>query len=167
MKSRHLFAHALSALALILTLTFNQCSEVGFVQQNGFVEGYSTLPDGTKVFQVSQDLGGRQIKPLDIVWIVDNSGSMSAEAAHVRSNLTQFVNQLSSLSDVKIAVVSRVGSTGTSVGIPQIPIPSLQVNQTVESTDALRILQSAICPATAPAGSACSDLREFPRFAAP
>ncbi len=55
---------------------------------------------------------------VDLIWMVDNSGSMNAEAEIVRDNLYAFLDFVENKSDIKFKLISRTGVTGTSVSIP-------------------------------------------------
>lgn len=134
------------------------CGDVKFAASgDGTFVGSSILQNGHRLYRIIQPLQQTQVRPLDIVWIVDNSGSMSTEAAHVRTNLTNFVQRLSSVNDVQIALISTIGDTGTATRLPATNLPKLEINQNVNSNDALMILQSAICPASG-GPSACGAL---------
>lgn len=124
------------------------CSGVKFGRNtDGSFSGFNILENGHRTFRIIQPLQQTQVKPLDVIWIIDNSGSMSTEAAHVRTNLVNFVQKLSSVNDVQMALISAIGDTGTSTRLPATNIPKLEINQFVNSNDALVILQSALCPA--------------------
>lgn len=51
-------------------------------------------------------------KPLDMVWVVDNSGSMGEEAANVRSNLSKFITALDKSGDMKLLLLSQKAGSG-------------------------------------------------------
>jgi hypothetical protein len=55
-------------------------------------------------------------KALDMIWVIDNSGSMSEEAAQVRNNLEKFVTSLnvSSDSNMKFLLVSKTSTVTQS-----------------------------------------------------
>jgi len=60
--------------------------------------------------------GGGNVKIADIVFVLDDSGSMDDEAAQVKANIASFANQLSSSEiDFRLALVPYGGS-GTSGG---------------------------------------------------
>lgn len=152
MRSIRIYASALFVFGI--TLTFNNCGEVSFQKAEGIQESFSTLPNGNNVYQVSQALTSTQTRPLDIVWVIDNSGSMAAEAAHVRNNLQSFVSQLNGIPDVKMALLSQAGTTGTSVSLPALSVPNMQLDQNVSSTNGLYLLANALCPSSSPGNCA-------------
>ncbi len=51
-----------------------------------------------------------QDRELDIVWVIDNSGSMGEEIEHVRKNLKEFVSYVGSFSKLSTSVVSKTDS---------------------------------------------------------
>ena len=146
-----------AGLSLALALGFNNCSKAAFSQSSSSYGGFSVLQDGTRAYDVQMQLTNRQTMPLDIVWVVDNSGSMSTEAAHVRTNLDAFVAQLMAVPDVKLALINKVGTTDQNVRLPATQIPHLELNQTVDSNNALQILSAALCPASPLTSSVCGS----------
>ncbi len=83
--------------------------------------------------------------PLDVVWIIDNSGSMDAEAAHVRTNFKSFIDSLATLTEIKVALISKSGTSGTAVSLPVTGPNYLAINQTVDSRNPLQLLMRSIC----------------------
>jgi hypothetical protein len=108
----------------------------------------------------SQDIG-----KVDIVLIVDNSGSMREEAEQVRRNLRRFMDTLQARTDVKLALMSstvadansgstitvngvpQTGSTGVDLSADDLARGYLQIPTAVGSTNALAMLASASCDA--------------------
>jgi len=56
--------------------------------------------------------------PLDMIWVIDNSGSMDEEAALVRKNFDAFLTTLNKSTNFRLLLVSQKGTNGTSVNIP-------------------------------------------------
>lgn len=142
---RKIYFALLISIILSVPVAFNQCSEVSFTPAVDSKASITGNDDGSQTYQATHMFSQNQLRPLDIVWVVDNSGSMSTEAAHVRNNLVNFVSTLANVTDVKLALLSAIGSTGTLVDYPTIPIPNLKINQSVSSTNGLRLLSSTIC----------------------
>ena len=92
---------------------------------------------------------------LDIVWVIDNSGSMTDEAAQVRSNFSKFIKSVSDETDLKLALISssvRTGQYGdTSVRLSPRDLAEghSQLDLHVGSTNAMTIAAAATCPAEA------------------
>jgi len=94
-------------------------------------------------------------QPVDIIVIVDNSGSMTSEAGFVQQNLNGFSQQIiSSGIDVHVVLISSYPGTGNGICI-SAPLGSggcptqdtrlptfLHVNQEVGSTNGLQLLLS-------------------------
>ena len=82
--------------------------------------------------------------PVDIVWIIDNSGSMSEEASLVQTNINSFAAAFASVGiDLHVVFI-------TAPGFVEVPAPLgtdasrfLRVNVSVASHDSLDILLSA------------------------
>lgn len=84
---------------------------------------------------------------IDMVWVIDNSGSMREEAAQVRTNFGKFVSTLSSATNLKIALISqKAGATGVDLGAFSNAPENVQEDVLVFSNNPLAILASAICP---------------------
>lgn len=102
-------------------------------------------PPGAKIqtdgFTVRADTSGA----LDLVWVVDNSGSMSEEAANVEKNLARFITQVKTKTDLRMAVISaQSGSQG--VRVPATPGLDLRViDHQVESFNPLTLLALSFC----------------------
>ncbi len=80
--------------------------------------------------------------PLDMIWVIDNSGSMSAEAALVRRNFDVFLTTLNKSTNFRLLLVSQPGNSGTLVSIPSSfdPATHKQINQRVESNNGPQLL---------------------------
>lgn len=110
---------------------------------------------GNGIYQTK--IGGSSSKAIDMVWVIDNSGSMDTEAGHVRSNFSRFIESLNANADIRVALISKAGSSGTAVSLPVSGSRYLQINYGIGSTDGLALTASALCP-TSGAGPACSGL---------
>jgi len=139
--SRNKTVRVLLSLAVLLS----GCSKADFSSLSGASEEWWTQ-GSSRFYRTRQTILTTQSRPLDIIWVVDNSGSMGLEAAHVRTNISSFVQQLSGASDVKIALINRIGDSGTSTRLPQTSIPSLEIDYTISSVNALEVVASALCP---------------------
>lgn len=88
--------------------------------------------------------GGRA--PVDVIWFVDTSGSMSREAAAVNANLNRFAGTIASSGlDFRVVMVARRGTGTLQICVPP-PLGGAScgdaerfrhVNRTVNSTDGL------------------------------
>lgn len=101
-------------------------------------------------------------KPLvDVVWLIDNSSSMTEEAAHVRQNFQAFLDQTNSQTDMRLMLISEkyaaapnwncviYGSEGTPCGVslpPALAAPNYFHFPTfVASTNPLAFAAAASC----------------------
>ena len=100
-----------TALGLIIVLAISNyiaCSEVDFVSNPGTCIDYQTIPgqkcklnpEGTKTFTVEHRAGR-----VDILFVNDNSGSMSAEHQKMAERFSDFMESIGNL-DYKIAMVT-------------------------------------------------------------
>lgn len=107
---------------------------------------------------------------IDMVWLIDNSGSMSEEAAQVRANFARFVKSVSAIVDIRVSLISiseeqvAKRKAEADAAVPKLNIPTLigltlpaefansasikQYSTTVDSTNALAIAAVASCPAS-------------------
>lgn len=93
---------------------------------------------------------------LDMVWVVDNSGSMEEEIEQIRLNFTRFTASLSEDINLKLALISGTASGFERFGLEMpknLPtqVKHLQVDRYVHSYDALELTAYATCPSEASA----------------
>lgn len=93
--------------------------------------------------------------PIDMVWVVDNSGSMDAEVAQVRSNIQKFVSTIQSTADLQLSVISNEDPRfGLQFDSMSMPSNFVQLKTYVGSYNAMTILAAALCdPASTEANS--------------
>jgi hypothetical protein len=148
----------LALLGLPLLTLFQNCSNVAFDKvAEEAIDGQSSIP--TDDGNTPDDGGSNPIianekftpsstsmeSSIDIIWVVDNSGSMSEEAANVRKNLAAFIQSIQSHTDLHFMLISRKGSTGKDTEIPSayLNANTVQVNQFIDSYDGpLKLLTS-------------------------
>lgn len=84
---------------------------------------------------------------VDVAWYIDQSGSMSTEAAQVQKNLGSFFQKIDQQADAKYAIVAA--SSGSNP--IKLPIPAsdkyVQIEQRIASNDALEIAIGSFIPA--------------------
>lgn len=104
-------------------------------------------PNGSRIYQFTgNDLGA----PVDVVLTVDNSSSMSEEAAHVRTNVADFISAVEGFADLRLSLISQrhSGGSGTGVTLSDASLAKgyIQIDNRVESTNLLSMAASASCP---------------------
>ena len=108
----------------------------------------------TETFSITTNQG-----MIDMVWVIDNSGSMKEEAAAVRTNFSQFLTSVQSRTDMKIALISEredslssissaAGSTGVTLPDQFIAQGGIQVDSWIGSHDLLLVAAAATCGAS-------------------
>ena len=87
-------------------------------------------------------------KQIDMVWILDNSGSMGNKIAQVRSNVGNFLASLKGRADIHMLLITQAGTTPLSYTLPPEAAAAghLQLDLTVQSYNDLAIAAAAICP---------------------
>jgi hypothetical protein len=106
---------------------------------------------------------------MDIVWILDNSGSMNDDMASVAANLKSFADLLASQNNVKSFLISSTIHQFIKIDGMSAPeaighyfsriTGSAVIDQYVGSNDGLLFAASALCPQTAKPGGYCERLR--------
>ncbi len=130
----------------MLIASFQNCSRVSFEAIPVESASVSSLANtGYEEFK-SEKLSSTKDYALDMVWVVDNSGSMTAEANHVRNNVENFIKSLSVKSDFKFMLISKQGSIGLATQIPAALVSDrvLQVNTLIGSTNGPDILLNTL-----------------------
>ena len=97
----------------------------------------------------------RQFAPVDIIWAIDTSGSMDAEAAILQSQLNAFVSYFDSVSlDYRVVLIGDTGPNGENIdvcvpaplsggGCPEADGPRYRrVREWVDSTNALEVISA-------------------------
>ena len=96
-------------------------------------------------------LFGISARPVDIVWVIDQSGSMSQEIASVKQNMNNFAKSIAGAkNDYRVIVLAKRGTGSKDICIPP-PLGGAncgdgarfkQVSKTVASTNELSLYQS-------------------------
>lgn len=80
------------------------------------------------------------VRPVDILWVIDNSGSMDEEEARIQTNMNNFANAIAaSGTDYHVIVIADTGHVNVPPplgGSPQF----LGINQSIDSHNALEQL---------------------------
>lgn len=102
--------------------------------------------------------------PLDMLWVIDNSGSMTQEAALVRKNFDAFLTTLNKSTNFRLLLISQQATSGTGVSIPSSFDPNThkQINYLVGSTNGTQILVDKL--KTLPAGFLRQDSKKIVVF---
>lgn len=143
-----------------LPFVYNNCAPANFASDSSAsvdktdIPVMPTPPPGvTKTFETDVVFSQLTRLPLDLVWVVDNSNSMSVEASHVRNNFSSFISNVQSKSDVKVALISKIGTGGQSVSIPLKGPNFLEIDQEVDSFNGPLKVSEALC--TSAISTAC------------
>lgn len=100
-------------------------------------------------------LDGETRSPLDMVWVIDNSGSMTDNIAQVRRNFDAFMASLATRIDVKIILISKSqGSLGLQLPASAVAQGGVQIDFNVGSNDPALVAAAMSCPVVSGGGSA-------------
>jgi hypothetical protein len=137
------------------------CSSTEFSGSNSTRPGKTASRDSSETDEV--DEGEQSPKPTvrsvtitieqliqetktDIIWLVDNSGSMDQEAATVRDNLAKFATTTSSFTNAQTWIVSAATNAPVTIAAPTGD-KIRQIDSYVGSTNGLGVLAGLLCPA--------------------
>ena len=87
-------------------------------------------------------------RKVDLVWVIDNSGSMVEEVAQVNANFAKFITGVANSGDVKVALLSKdIGPTAVTMPADAVAKGHAQFITNVGSTNLLAIAAAASCAA--------------------
>lgn len=111
------------SLILILSLFLSACGEQGTFRPFGRVDDSSGLNQLLNFRLADVGVTSAQPVPLDILWVIDNSGSMGAYQAAVKSNVQNFVVQLSAKAGLswKMGILSTDFRNAPFLGLSGAP----------------------------------------------
>lgn len=143
-------------LAALVMLPFQNCSNpVEFIDANASMSIEEPVaidpqpkeepPSNTEPRTITEEFVSSvnaEKAAVDILWIIDNSGSMRQEAEHVNNNLNSFIETIKDSSDIRFALISGTNKNGNTVTLPNQDLDHLmQINHTVRSHDSLEIIR--------------------------
>lgn len=112
----------------------------------------ASIPDATSDHYCEGERHETTRHPVDIVFVIDNSGSMSNEIKSVRENINAFASKIANSGlDYRLFMISQKGTSSYAVCVPEpLANPNCEtkpprfyaINQTVASTNALALLLS-------------------------
>ncbi|AHZ83636.1 VWA domain-containing protein [Bdellovibrio bacteriovorus] len=90
-------------------------------------------------------------KVIDMVWVIDNSASMTSGAEIIRKNFEKFAHLVENQVDLRVALVSKKDafSLKTHVALPETMKNGQQVDFMVHSYNLLLVAAAATCPESA------------------
>ncbi|MGE0172136.1 MAG: hypothetical protein AB7T49_05095 [Oligoflexales bacterium] len=151
-------------IILIVPLVFGACTSEKFSGGAGVFGGESkssssndsekndegAVASGTDHLTKDFEVGGAS-SGTDIVWIIDNSGSMGEEVAAVEKNFAQFLANVKTIVDTKVAFITcKLALEADDYCLTEANLnagpETMFIDSTVGSTDALAIGATAICP---------------------
>lgn len=156
----------------------SQVDDEGIGGEGGHLDDDSRLGDDelTDVPPVvcDADRHGTTRHPVDIVFVVDNSGSMSDEIEHLRANINSFANIIETSGlDYRVFMISRKGTKSNGVCVPE-PLASLNcetkeplfyaIDQKIGSKDALSWLLATYDVPPTPFVSSYTNWNSFVRY---
>jgi hypothetical protein len=133
--------------ALFLALT--SCSnDAKFSGGSTTVAGSSSV--GLQLYQTKSDFVTTSSASLDLVWVIDDSGSMQDDIARVRSNFGYFITGMQLVSNFKMALITQKTATSSNPNSLVLAdfstAPNLmQIDTTIDSHNALAVTAAALC----------------------
>lgn len=80
--------------------------------------------------------------PVDVLWLIDTSGSMTEETDNVKKNFSSFLTNLARQTSAKLTLVAK--NTEIQLSREALDSGHVQINRTVASTDALVIARDLL-----------------------
>lgn len=142
----------------VMIVSFQNCAQnVNFQSESALKinsSGDPSLPEETLPTPTPNSTAGAEVTenfkvafnsesaPLDMIWVIDNSGSMKEEIDSVRKNFNTFLDTLNKNTNFKMLLISAQGTSGFSISIPAKYDPKnhKQVNRSVGSNNGPQIL---------------------------
>ncbi len=129
--------------------TLVACKSTSFSGGGSVQRPVAKIPpkNSDQVGNVSEDftINAGQQAALDLVWVIDNSGSMSDNIAQVRNNFESFVTSVSTRIDIKIILLSASqGSFGLTLPASAVAAGGVQINRGVGSHDGAQLAASSL-----------------------
>lgn len=141
-------AVGVGVLIPLLLLGFQNCAApttgVQFSSAEGETESFAAPAPGLSTHQFEQVISKSLPQAVDLIWVVDNSGSMSEEIQQVRQHFQAFLSSTSSLSDLRVIMVSAQ-SGSRSLQVSTSDSRFFHLNQKVESHDAVMLAAAGLC----------------------
>jgi hypothetical protein len=102
--------------------------------------GPTSGSDGSAPCAVASAEAAPTYAPVDIIWTIDNSGSMSEEASLVQEQLTDFTADIvSSGVDFRVVMITAAGFVTIDPALASDPMRFRRVEQSVNSHDAFEV----------------------------
>ena len=90
------------------------------------------------------------LQPVDIVWIIDTSGSMGEEKSLVQEQMNDFVMTITDAGlNVRVVLIAQPGEITVPPPLGTDPMQFLHIGATVSSNDSLDVLQANFAEVTA------------------
>lgn len=141
-----------ASLTLPLIIVFQNCGsrKMDFSQDSAALASTSSeASTANQSLAVSSDqftitgTSTTQKNALDMIWVVDNSGSMYDTASIVRNNIESFLKSIDANSDFRFLLISKKGVSNAQVSLPNTYLGNSkfkQIDYQVESNDGAKIL---------------------------
>lgn len=156
--SRFFTSQVSIVFSIALATLIIACSDASFQNNTGIIKEkqktqMSAFPQGAEAAPIpevpsnilTEEFQVQLMKNnLDLIWVIDNSGSMSNEIEQVRINFSNFIQTAQNFSNLKLALISADTASRGQLGIdlPEAILNEnfIQVNQAVGSYDSLDLL---------------------------
>ncbi|MFP5519897.1 MAG: hypothetical protein ACLGGX_08335 [Bdellovibrionia bacterium] len=109
-------------------------------------------------------------KPIDVVWVIDNSASMEDSVNNVKANFKAFVESLEADADINLALISRQEVMSnvkyrTQINLTDYSSKGLQIPFMVHSYNPMLVAAAATCPEAPDAGDTfCIGIKSKKRY---
>jgi hypothetical protein len=163
----------LLSLSLLVIFGFQNCAPAKFGLVDAQNNSLNTTPvdPGTPVVTKEKSFNSAsKSKAIDMVWVIDNSASMTKNVQLVTKNFQSFVSTLQNQVDIHVALISRSTpfSYNTQISLPAALTASgvnVQINFLVHSYNPMLVAAASTCPALPTADDTfCSAVYANPHY---
>jgi hypothetical protein len=153
--------------ALLTIVGFQNCAEQSYnFAQTDTNSGAGVVPATESKSQ--SFASSSTAKSIDMVWVIDNSASMTQNVARVKANFKAFVQALDSKIDIRVALISRSAavSLNTQIALADYTSNGQQIHFMVHSYNPMLVAALSTCPASPASNDVlCSSLKSNSRYA--
>ncbi|WP_413557123.1 vWA domain-containing protein [Bdellovibrio sp. HCB209] len=151
---------------LVLVISFQNCAEHSFTQVPS--DNSSQLTPDVVLQQSQQSFSSETTrKAIDMVWVIDNSASMTKNVNLVKQNFSAFVKSLGSQVDINVALISRADalSYNTEIRLSDYSSAGVQIPFLVHSYNPMLVAAASTCPKSPSASDAfCQAVKGNSRY---
>lgn len=161
--------------SLLLLLAFQNCSKTGIQVSDKLSQVASdvdtsgiSIPEPVQTEKASETFSSSsRYKTMDMVWVVDNSASMTKNVTQTKNNISAFFSSLRQEMDINFTLITKEDATnlGTSFKLSDYTSLGSQINFMVHSYNPMLIAAASTCPVVPDANDVlCNQVKNNYRY---